>query len=521
MSCRVWGMSCRVLTLSGSGIAYGREPGSSDPRDWRHRLHRGPARPAPPRGRSPRPVPRPRAAEARRATLGERPARGGRRGRHVRRRVAAAGHGRLRGGVLPRALDGGGGPRVRRARPRDGARRSPARPRTRGLERIVYLGGSARAGRRPLRAPRLAARGRGAPRVRADAGHRPARGHDHRLGLGVLRDPALPRGAAAGHGDAALGAARSRSRSRCATCCSTSWTACDVPGTSGRTLDIGGPDVLSLPRADADHGGGTGPAAALRDPGAGADAAAELALDPPRDADLAPHRASPGRGPAQPRRLPERRARSASCRRRCCTVREAIRAALDRVAHDEVETSWSMAGPIPGDPDWAGGTVFTDRRAIGRRARRRMRSGARCAHRGRHGWYAADGLWRLRGWLDRLVGGPGLRRGRRDPDEVGYGEALDFWRVTGIETDRRLSLRAEMKLPGEALLEFTVAPEGDGTRLDPDGPLPAAGPASASPTGTRSCRSTRSSSGGCSRAFDRARPSRPLASTLRPQGRLA
>ena len=75
-----------------------------------------------------------------------------------------------------------------------------------------------------------------------------------------------------------------------------------------------------------------------------------------------------------------------------------------------------------------------------------------------HGWYAADWLWVLRGWLDRLVGGPGLRRGRRDPEAVGYGEALDFWRVTGFERDRRLSLRAEMKLPGEALLEFLIEP---------------------------------------------------------------
>jgi uncharacterized protein YndB with AHSA1/START domain len=147
------------------------------------------------------------------------------------------------------------------------------------------------------------------------------------------------------------------------------------------------------------------------------------------------------------------------------TVREAIRSALDRVAHDEVETSWSMAGPIPGDPDWAGGTVFTDRRALVIEAPPEAVWRAVVRIGGGHGWYAADGLWRLRGWMDRLVGGPGLRRGRRDPDEVGYGEALDFWRVTGLEKSRRLSLRAEMKLPGEALLEFSLAPEAAGTRL--------------------------------------------------------
>jgi len=75
---------------------------------------------------------------------------------------------------------------------------------------------------------------------------------------------------------------------------------------------------------------------------------------------------------------------------------------------------------------------------------------------GGHGWYSAALLWRLRGWLDELAGGPGLKRGRRNPDTLGYGDAVDFWRVTSIDPGRRLRLRAEMKLPGEALLEFTI-----------------------------------------------------------------
>ncbi len=58
--------------------------------------------------------------------------------------------------------------------------------------------------------------------------------------------------------------------------------------------------------------------------------------------------------------------------------------------------------------------------------------------------------------MDILVGGPGLRRGRRDPEAVGYGEALDFWRVVGLDRNRHLALRAEMKLPGEAMLEFRI-----------------------------------------------------------------
>ncbi len=139
-------------------------------------------------------------------------------------------------------------------------------------------------------------------------------------------------------------------------------------------------------------------------------------------------------------------------------VRDAIHAALAKVAGHDVETNWAMAGPIAGDPDWAGGTVFRDARQLVIQAPAAAVFRAVCRVGGGHGWYAADWLWVLRGWLDRLVGGPGLRRGRRDPEAVGYGEALDFWRVTGFERDRRLSLRAEMKLPGEALLEFLIKP---------------------------------------------------------------
>jgi len=81
-----------------------------------------------------------------------------------------------------------------------------------------------------------------------------------------------------------------------------------------------------------------------------------------------------------------------------------------------------------------------------------------CRVGGDHGWYGSQWLWRIRGALDRLVGGPGLRRGRKDPDHLSYGEALDFWRVTAVEPNRRLALRAEMRLPGEALLEFDIHP---------------------------------------------------------------
>jgi uncharacterized protein YbjT (DUF2867 family)/uncharacterized protein YndB with AHSA1/START domain len=146
-------------------------------------------------------------------------------------------------------------------------------------------------------------------------------------------------------------------------------------------------------------------------------------------------------------------------------VRAAIRLALGRIGAGAVETSWSDAGPMPGDPDWAGGTVFRD-------VRRRLVAAppaavfaACCRVGGAHGWYATDWLWRLRGALDRVVGGPGLRRGRRDPVRLGVGDAVDFWRVTALEPDRRLELTAEMRLPGEARLEFTVETAPGGARL--------------------------------------------------------
>ena len=84
---------------------------------------------------------------------------------------------------------------------------------------------------------------------------------------------------------------------------------------------------------------------------------------------------------------------------------------------------------------------------------------------GRRGYRAWDWAWQLRGAADRLVGGAGLRRGRRDPDEVRVGDALDFWRVEAVEPDRLLRLRAEMKVPGTAWLQFETLPHDGGTLL--------------------------------------------------------
>ena len=83
---------------------------------------------------------------------------------------------------------------------------------------------------------------------------------------------------------------------------------------------------------------------------------------------------------------------------------------------------------------------------------------------GKHGWYACDWLWTLRGWMDRAIGGPGMSRGRRDPDKLVTGDVLDCWQVELCEPPRRLRLAAEMKMPGRGWLEFEVVPrDGDVT----------------------------------------------------------
>jgi uncharacterized protein DUF2867 len=81
---------------------------------------------------------------------------------------------------------------------------------------------------------------------------------------------------------------------------------------------------------------------------------------------------------------------------------------------------------------------------------------------GRNGWYHAGWLWRVQGWLDLLAGGPGIRRGRRDPEYLLPGDALDWWRVEAIEPDRMLRLAAEMRLPGRAWLQFEIEPLSEG-----------------------------------------------------------
>jgi hypothetical protein len=81
------------------------------------------------------------------------------------------------------------------------------------------------------------------------------------------------------------------------------------------------------------------------------------------------------------------------------------------------------------------------------------------------GWYYANWLWGVRGFLDLLVGGVGVRRGRPHPERLRVGDAVDWWRVEAIESPRRVRLAAEMKVPGRAWLEFEVTPEAEGATI--------------------------------------------------------
>ncbi|GAA1045558.1 SDR family oxidoreductase [Streptomyces murinus] len=146
----------------------------------------------------------------------------------------------------------------------------------------------------------------------------------------------------------------------------------------------------------------------------------------------------------------------------------ALALALQRVREAQVVTRWSSAAvpgapsdPLPTDPDWAGGSLYTDVREreadVPPEALWRVVEGIG----GENGWYSFPLAWAVRGWLDRLVGGVGLRRGRRDARRLRVGDSLDFWRVEEIERGRLLRLRAEMRLPGLAWLEMRVD-DGDG-----------------------------------------------------------
>jgi uncharacterized protein YbjT (DUF2867 family) len=147
------------------------------------------------------------------------------------------------------------------------------------------------------------------------------------------------------------------------------------------------------------------------------------------------------------------------------SLSEAIARALANEDSAFAQTRWcdALSSAIE-EKNW-GGVKFGSRLVDSRSQQLSCAAGAAFAPieriGGDKGWYYGNGLWRLRGFVDLLLGGPGLRRGRRDPQHVLPGDALDFWRVEQVEPGHLLRLRAEMKLPGRAWLQFEVE-EGDG-----------------------------------------------------------
>jgi uncharacterized protein YbjT (DUF2867 family) len=149
--------------------------------------------------------------------------------------------------------------------------------------------------------------------------------------------------------------------------------------------------------------------------------------------------------------------------------RQTIRLALERIDQQRVDTCWMDAGAaVPqewlacGDTPYAGGTILELGYAVEIQATVQEVWEPLERIGGNTGWYFGTGLWKLRGWLDRLLGGIGLRAGRRHPTDLRSGDALDFWRVLEADPGERLLLLAEMKIPGEALLEFRIKPLSDG-----------------------------------------------------------
>jgi uncharacterized protein YbjT (DUF2867 family) len=150
------------------------------------------------------------------------------------------------------------------------------------------------------------------------------------------------------------------------------------------------------------------------------------------------------------------------------SCREAIRIALQRVKQEQLDSCWSPDGrllpfewPYCGDADYAGGTRFVAgyRVVAGSSAERVWATVSRIG--GRNGYFFAGTLWRLRGLVDRVLGGRGLERAPKPPDERRPGDTLDFWRLLTMEPPRRLRLLSEMKAPGDALLDLTIVPLGE------------------------------------------------------------
>jgi len=148
------------------------------------------------------------------------------------------------------------------------------------------------------------------------------------------------------------------------------------------------------------------------------------------------------------------------------SVADAVTRAIQKEDQKIAETHWCDALSSKGKLKGYGGLRFGSRLIDSRSERVNLppRAAFRPIERigGTNGWYFVNWLWNLRGFLDLLVGGVGIRRGRRDPTRLRTGDPLDWWRVEQIEPDRMLRLVAEMRVPGRAWLQFEVEPDGKG-----------------------------------------------------------
>ena len=152
------------------------------------------------------------------------------------------------------------------------------------------------------------------------------------------------------------------------------------------------------------------------------------------------------------------------------TYRVSVERSLARLQASDVETAWSDAlSTSRGDAPPV--ILTTQEGMIIERRQRAVTAPPSDVFRiftglgGKRGWLSMNWAWELRGFLDRMIGGVGVRRGRRDPNDVRVGDALDFWRVEAVEPDQLLRLRAEMKVPGKAWLQFQVTPHDEGGSL--------------------------------------------------------
>lgn len=145
--------------------------------------------------------------------------------------------------------------------------------------------------------------------------------------------------------------------------------------------------------------------------------------------------------------------------------RTSVQRALVKIDRGDIETRWTQA--LTSKPyeliDWEGIIREVRRRPVNSSPQRVFQTVTSLG--GEKGWLVWNWAWKARGILDQMVGGPGLRRGRRHPQELKPGETLDFWRVEKVKQNQLLRLRAEMKVPGKAWLQFEIEPAGDGKAI--------------------------------------------------------